>query len=292
MIPCGGIPLLCVSCRFLSLPQGVAFSFMNYEKQFKGVWIPVEIWEAEGLSWMEKCLWAEISSLGTEDKPCYASNAYLAEMFNSSEASIANMISKLRSLNMIKNIAYDGRHRKIVAIIPSQTSPTNEVRLNPQVKSDLTHRLTIDTSRDSSKESIDHFDTFWNAYPKKVAKEQARKAWIKSKPDLSVIIPLLDKFKASKQWQDKQYIPNPDTFIRNKRWEDEVVTPSTSNQPIVRSIVVGKVPVWQQIKDSGEAEQARDWLMENIPDLPSYELRAVEERHLIEYKNRPQSIEF
>jgi hypothetical protein len=137
------------------------------------------------------------------------------------------------------------------------------------------------------------FDVFWNAYPKKVSKEQARKAWSKLKPDLSVIIPLIEKFKASKQWQDKQYIPNPDTFIRNKRWEDEIVVPSTTNQLLnVRSIPNGKVPVWQQIKDSGESEQAREWLMENIPDLPSYELRAVEERHLIDYKNRLQSVEF
>lgn len=137
------------------------------------------------------------------------------------------------------------------------------------------------------------FDIFWNAYPKKVSKEQARKAWYKLKPDLSVIIPLIEKFKASKQWQDKQYIPNPDTFIRNKRWEDEIVVPSTTNQLLnVRSIPNGKVPVWQQIKDSGESEQAKEWLMENIPDLPSYELRAVEERHLIDYKNRLQSVEF
>ena len=110
------------------------------ERVFRGVWVPVEIWESQSLSWMEKCLWAEISSLGTEDKPCFASNGYLAKMFHSTESSISNMISKLRSLKMIKQISYDGRNRKILAVLPSGTSSTSEVRVHPQVKSDSTQK--------------------------------------------------------------------------------------------------------------------------------------------------------
>ncbi len=116
------------------------------EKVFRGVWVPAEIWETHTLSWMEKCLWAEISSLGTEEKPCFASNAYLAAKFNSTESS---MISKLKSLKMVKQVSYDGRSRKMVAILPKETSPTSEVRVHPQVKSDSTHGCNIDTSVDA-----------------------------------------------------------------------------------------------------------------------------------------------
>jgi hypothetical protein len=122
------------------------------DKVFKGVWIPVEIWNADSLSWMEKCLWAEISSLGNEEKPCFASNTYLAGIFHSTESSISNMISKLKSLKMIKHISYDGRSRKMLAIIPTETSPTSELRLHPQVNSDFTHRLSIDTRGDTKGE--------------------------------------------------------------------------------------------------------------------------------------------
>ena len=121
------------------------------DKVFRGVWIPVEVWEAHSLSWMEKCLWAEISSLGTEEKPCFASNAYLAKIFNSTESSISNMISKLKSLGMIRHLSYDGRNRKIIAILPSGTSPTGEVRLHSQVKSDSTAGCSIDTKRVSKR---------------------------------------------------------------------------------------------------------------------------------------------
>lgn len=101
---------------------------------------------------MEKCLWAEINALGTEEKPCFASNAYLAKMFNSTESSIANIISKLKSFGMVKHLSYDGRCRRMVAVLPIQTSPTSEVRVHPQVKSDFTHRLSIDTNIVSKRE--------------------------------------------------------------------------------------------------------------------------------------------
>lgn len=117
------------------------------EKVFRGVWIPAEIWETHTLSWMEKCLWAEISSLGTEEKPCFASNGFLAAKFNSTESSISNMISRLKSMGMIKHLSYDGRSRKMIAILSKETSPTSEVRVNPQVKSDFTRECNRDTSR-------------------------------------------------------------------------------------------------------------------------------------------------
>jgi len=122
------------------------------EKVFRGVWIPAEIWETHTLSWMEKCLWAEIGSLGTEEKPCFASNGFLAVKFNSTESSISNMISKLKSLGMIKHISYDGRSRKMIAILPSKTSPASEVRLNSQVKPDFTRECNRDTRVVTSRE--------------------------------------------------------------------------------------------------------------------------------------------
>lgn len=104
-------------------------------KKFKGVWIPSEIWENTDITWLEKCLWAEISALGTPDDPCYASNQYLAAKLNSSPASIANMISKLRTLKMVKDVAFDGRKRWILALTPelSLTQPDSEPSHNPQV---------------------------------------------------------------------------------------------------------------------------------------------------------------
>lgn len=69
------------------------------------------------------------------------------------------------------------------------------------------------------------FDEFWKAYPKKVAKTQALKAWSKLKPNAElqqVIISALERQKQSVQWQkdNGQFIPYPATWLNGKRWED------------------------------------------------------------------------
>ncbi len=70
----------------------------------------------------------------------------------------------------------------------------------------------------------DHFDAFWNAYPRKVAKAAAQKAFNKLKVNdevLVLMISALDKQKQSKQWQDKQFVPHATTWLAQRRWEDE-----------------------------------------------------------------------
>lgn len=80
------------------------------------------------------------------------------------------------------------------------------------------------------------FDEFWQAYPRKVAKEAALKAWTKLKPDdalAGVIIAAVRRKKESSQWtrDGGQYIPYPATFINGRRWEDEEEVLSTSPSP-------------------------------------------------------------
>jgi hypothetical protein len=42
-------------------------------RDFKGVWIPKDVWLDHNLTWMEKLLLVEIDSLDAE-KGCFASN--------------------------------------------------------------------------------------------------------------------------------------------------------------------------------------------------------------------------
>lgn len=72
----------------------------------------------------------------------------------------------------------------------------------------------------------ERFDSFWNAYPKKVGKDAARKAFDKRKPDaelLGKMIYAVSQQKQSPGWlkDDGQYIPNPATWLNQGRWQDE-----------------------------------------------------------------------
>lgn len=82
----------------------------SYNREFKGIWIPAEIWLNEDLTIAEKALFAEIDSLDGENG-CYASNEYLAKFCNSSESFITKAISKLKRMGYIKSDGFDGRTR-------------------------------------------------------------------------------------------------------------------------------------------------------------------------------------
>jgi len=61
------------------------------ERDFKGIWIPKEIWLSKALSIMEKVLLVEIHSLDRE-RGCYAKNSRFAEFFGVSERQIRTLI--------------------------------------------------------------------------------------------------------------------------------------------------------------------------------------------------------
>lgn len=68
------------------------------------------------------------------------------------------------------------------------------------------------------------FARFWDAYPRKVGKPDARKKFDSLDPDealLETMLQSIEKWKGSAQWQDPQYIPHPSTWLNQRRWEDE-----------------------------------------------------------------------
>ena len=69
------------------------------------------------------------------------------------------------------------------------------------------------------------FERFWQAYPRKVSKSAAQKAFCKLKVTqtlLDKMLVCLESAKQTRQWQDPQYIPYPDTWLNGRRWEDEL----------------------------------------------------------------------
>ena len=68
------------------------------------------------------------------------------------------------------------------------------------------------------------FDTFWAAYPRKVGKGDARKAFGKVKVPVEMLIAAVEKQKQSNDWlkDGGRYIPNPSTWLNQGRWEDDL----------------------------------------------------------------------
>ena len=68
---------------------------------------------------------------------------------------------------------------------------------------------------------------FWAAYPRRVAKKDARRAWALLQPTRETV----DKMLVTLEWQQRawsnwDYIPYPASWLRAERWTDE---PQTTN---------------------------------------------------------------
>ena len=84
----------------------------SFDRDFKGVWIPKEIWLNSELTLLEKAIFTEIDSLDNENH-CIASNDYFAEFCDCSASKVSKAIKKLKDLGMIEELEFDGRHRKL-----------------------------------------------------------------------------------------------------------------------------------------------------------------------------------
>ncbi|VVO05587.1 hypothetical protein PS834_03029 [Pseudomonas fluorescens] len=79
-------------------------------RQFKGVWIPAEVWLDRSLSITEKVMMVEIGSLQDPVRGCYASNNHFGRFFGLSNSRVSEIISSLTGKGLLRvELIRDGR---------------------------------------------------------------------------------------------------------------------------------------------------------------------------------------
>ena len=91
------------------------------KRDFKGVWIPKEVWLDDKLNWMEKLFLVEIDSLDNENG-CFASNKYFGAFFGLSVSRVSEIISSLQSKGYITSfLLMEGKEvkqRTLTLVVP------------------------------------------------------------------------------------------------------------------------------------------------------------------------------
>lgn len=123
------------------------------ERDFKGVWIPKEIWLNENLTLLEKIIFIEIDSLDNENH-CTATNEYFADFCDCSESKISKCIKKLQDLEMIEVMNFDGRHRKI-RIVKKDMQPSRKGQADYPKRIPNNIDIKIDNNKVSISKDID-----------------------------------------------------------------------------------------------------------------------------------------
>jgi hypothetical protein len=146
---------------------------------------------------------------------------------------------------------------------PNTTPP----RVNPvtRVGSDLTpprvsdDPLTITTELEPLNDIHQQFNSFWDVYPRKLGKGEAKAAFAKAvnKFGAEVILQGVARFAGDPNLPAVQFIPRAATWLNQERWEDEPYTPmDVAKIPGVekgRSPYVGGPREWvQDLHDMGE----------------------------------------
>lgn len=98
-------------------------------------------------------------------------------------------------------------------------------------------RLVADGDRPTATANglRERFTRFWDAYPRKVGKDAAWRAWQKRRPSAELLGAMLQALEwqgRSPDWlKDRgRFVPHPATWLNQGRWQDE---PSDATTPIV-----------------------------------------------------------
>lgn len=123
------------------------------------------------------------------------------------------------------------KHQKISHPSPSRIGAPPESLRNESgnaqepLRPDLGKGKGKEQGRLDPRDPLEGFEGFWRLWPKKVAKEDAVKAWRKLKPDAATVVLIIGavaKQARSRDWlkDSGQFIPYPATWLNGRRWED------------------------------------------------------------------------
>lgn len=176
-----------------------------------------------------------VCMLSLPDNWKFSENGLDAIFKNDGQASIRTGLKKLEEAGYLQRLRKRGGDGRMEAVLwyLSDTPQCEKPRLenpsvdNPSLENPPQSNTNISNTKESNtKRYIDGFDKFWSLYPKKKAKEAARKAWAKLKLTGALTTMILADVEAKKRTQDwkkdgGKYIPYPATYLNGKRWEDE-----------------------------------------------------------------------
>jgi hypothetical protein len=133
--------------------------------------------------------------------------------------------------NFLKHQRITGKEAESQSLIPGMSSEASEVfegntggapeTTGREGKGKEGNGVVLSASRNEA------FDRFWSEYPRKNAKQDAIKAFMKNGcyDLLETILAAVRSHKKSDEWlrNSGQYVPYAATWLNGKRWEDELM---------------------------------------------------------------------
>ena len=235
---------------------------INQNRDFKGVWIPKEIWLNQDLSWMEKLFLVEIHSLDNEDG-CFASNAHFADFFGVSKVRCSQIITSLSEKKYINvELIYEGKQiiKRIIKIMSGGYSENKDRGIKYSkggIKKTLKVYNTINNTNinknynkkiSADSNYCETFEIIWKNYPNKKGKAIAYKKYLMAvkkygKDEIlnrSRIVIEDYNIQINRKELETKYIPHLSTFFNQERYQDwEVIEEQNKPKRLTKNQMAG-----------------------------------------------------
>lgn len=194
------------------------------------------MWDDLGLTGNDILVYAMIYGFSQDGSSEFKGSAnYVAQRLHIRKATALDILRRLTALGVIKKreFTYQGKRYCFYSAEPVSGVGTETVPGRYGNRTCVGTETVPNNKRDNKKDispltpqgETDGFDTFWTAYPKKVGKGAARKAWdraVRAGAKLDEILLQLESLARSEQWlrESGRFVPNPATWLNQGRWED------------------------------------------------------------------------
>jgi len=197
--------------------------------------MPTWVMESRILTPNEKLIYSLLHTFNTNAKSFYGSNDFIARSVGLTESGVQSVLNKLEGRGLIKRHYEEGQpikgRKSIETFEPiydgRQTYLRSSIGLSMPVDTPLSMPVDHTNIDNTNKVTNDHFQKFWEQYPRKIGKEKSRKLFTslirKQKIPATSILDGLSR--ANSSWsRDKtelRFIPHPATWLADGRWEDD-----------------------------------------------------------------------
>lgn len=137
----------------------------------------------------------------------------------------------------------------------------------------------------SSAGADEDFDAFWAAYPRKVAKKEARKCWRKAidqGADPAVLIQAAKRYQQARQGEPARFTKHPTTWLNQGCWDDEDLHPPGEDPGDPDPAVVLGPDCWSPPAapfevEFGDEDQRQTWYRQQFAERHSQRVAQARE---------------
>ena len=162
---------------------------------------------------------------GAYSEPVSGSDADLSELtslpiFHDRQQTLPNVTIDNDRQQTLPNVTIDNDRQRSATNVGNQNQNRNQNQNQNQNRNQNQKNTPSQPPRGRERE----FQRFWEAYPRKVGKKSARRAFDGAEVPLDRLLEALARQRGDPQWkrENGRFIPHPATWLNQGRWEDEV----------------------------------------------------------------------